>query len=363
MNTTKPLISWITSYYDNWTRLQKTVSLWATYPKEFLDQMEYIIVDDGSTKHPLHREPQTSWLKAHCSFPMRVYRIKRDTGFNNHAARNIGAFVAYGSVLVMTDMTLFMTAEQLEAGFREMTTIKQSTVLYLKRPTVPRPNPNNFVIHKTSFWTMGAYNEDLNDIYGTDFEFRGRVKKFLKRVEAKEACVLWDGEGHTTGIKGVKKRPRRMPKYSAMPKGHLRLPWTFVWASEGVKSQKMQVSTRIKGHDWFDREEPLFYLAPIVNHRVIFRKHQNEIFPFQKESIVKKKEPKVEPIKVEELEPVKKLNLLTPSALTKKTDKKLSAPSSIQKDNAVIKILNEHGVKNKTNQRKLLKTLIRMLKK
>lgn len=289
----KPLVSWITSYYRGWERLKVILGVWASYPPSIRLQMELVIVDDGSPPPDSLDDPEKiSFLEDFCkknTINLRVFFILEDLGFNSHAARNIGGYVAYGSILAMTDMDVTCEKSDIEMTFEKMKTCQKGNIVYFKRLGSSKKNPNQFFLRKDDFWKMGAYNEDLNGCYGTDFEFRGRVKRFLHRVDSTKATITWSPDGEVKSLERVRKR---LPSYRFFPQNHLRLGWKGVWSSpsnafltaktlvlkkEDLHENAIWISKTLTLHDLHHPSS--FYLPPILNTGRIFKIHLKDIFP------------------------------------------------------------------------------------
>jgi len=104
------LISLIYSYYNQPKMFSHIVDIINSYSDELLNQIEVIFVDDGSTDFPI----QKTNIKCDC----RYFRIKKDIGFNNGGAKNIGIKYASGEYVFLLDLDHYIT----EKTFAEIIT-------------------------------------------------------------------------------------------------------------------------------------------------------------------------------------------------------------------------------------------------
>lgn len=162
-------------------------------------QIEVVIVDDGSPD-PAVAVPFGA--TAGTLPELSIYRITEDRPWHQHAARNLGAHVAKGPWLLLTDMDHVLTAENADALLKRLAKLDPATAYFLHRieadtgePTLgsdnrPKPHPNSFVMTRDLYWEAGGYDEDYCGIYGTDGLFKDRlfriaVRGLLKHVALK----------------------------------------------------------------------------------------------------------------------------------------------------------------------------------
>lgn len=145
------------------------------------DDVEVIYLDDGSVP-PLVRPdwaPRNLIIRATNDF--RPWTVE--------LARNLGARIARGDNLLMTDIDYIIPRESIEAGrnlkydkeglkrqlgvldeFGEVTqnldVLRKYGLLESRafhKGTYLPPHPNNFIMRKEVFWELGGYREDLVD--------------------------------------------------------------------------------------------------------------------------------------------------------------------------------------------------------
>lgn len=187
------MLSLIMPYYLNRGMLELQYREWLKWPEKAKAQFDVVIVDDGSPD-PAIDVPRPEGLPR-----LSIYRVTEDRPWHQHGARNLGAHVADGPWLLLTDMDHMLTAENAEALYKRLPRLDPSTAYMLHRieadtglPTLgklneKKPHPNSFVLTKDVYWKIGGYDEDYCGIYGTDGLFRTRLaeraeKGFLKHV-------------------------------------------------------------------------------------------------------------------------------------------------------------------------------------
>ncbi len=188
-----PMISLITTYYNQPRMLARQLHEWANYPEETRRHFRFVIVDDGSS------QPASDVLLQYQSplIPgLMLYRIDTDIPWNQHGARNLAAMEAdVGDWLLMLDIDHVLTAENaarlvdardlLDArrwyrfpreriGAADDTRTKDLTRRGID-PTLTRapvnPATNCFLVKRANYWAAGGYNEDFCGCYGGDSQF------------------------------------------------------------------------------------------------------------------------------------------------------------------------------------------------
>lgn len=172
-------ISFVLPYYENQRMLALQYKIWTNYPLELKSRIEVVIVDDGSPHEPAAEVQRPDGLP-----PIAIYRVLIDKPWNQHGARNLGAKMASGPWLFLTDMDHILPAESLE----KLLNIENIGRVFMfarldapdMTPTLGRdgkrkPHPNTFAMTKEIYWRIGGYDERFCGIYGTDGLFRDRA--------------------------------------------------------------------------------------------------------------------------------------------------------------------------------------------
>lgn len=164
------------AYYENKGQLQRQYELIRSFPQEFKHHIRVIVVDDCSEKNPAHK------YKIGC--PVEVFRIlPPKVMWNQDAARNIGVHNALTKWLLLTDidhMVPLNTWEKLifhQWSEGEIYTFKRVSAQPNGKPPTPyHPHPNTWFMTKDLYDHAGGYDERFAGWYGTDADFRERVK-------------------------------------------------------------------------------------------------------------------------------------------------------------------------------------------
>lgn len=171
------LLSFVLAYYRNPQMLAEQFRVWAGYPATLKAQIEIVLVDDGSPE-PASDVPRPDGLPA-----LRIYRVLEDRPWHQHGARNLGAHVAQGSWLFLTDMDHVLPAESLARLIPQLNYDVIYTFHRLNAPDLApkrdargalHPHCNTFALSKARYWRVGGYDEDCVG-YGTDGFFRKRL--------------------------------------------------------------------------------------------------------------------------------------------------------------------------------------------
>lgn len=142
------------------------------------DNLEIIVVDDGSKSHPAKLVNRPEGLPA-----FSIFRILHDIRWNQDAARNIGAHEARAPWLLLTDIDHLVPEQTLsdlyvmrknEKSFYSFPRIKYGG----QGPTVP--HRNSYFMAKTLYWKIGGHDEDFAGIYGKDILFRKRANRLAE---------------------------------------------------------------------------------------------------------------------------------------------------------------------------------------
>jgi hypothetical protein len=181
------ILSLVMPYYLNPGQLALQYRTWAGWSGDAKARVEIVLVDDGSPVRAIGVE-RPEGLPA-----LSIYRVTEDRPWHQHGARNLGARVAKGPWLLLTDMDHVLTAENAERMLARLPTLDRGAAYMLDRveaetgkPTLgndgqPKPHPNSFVMTRKTYWKVGGYDEDLCGVYGTDSAYRSRLYRTAKR--------------------------------------------------------------------------------------------------------------------------------------------------------------------------------------
>jgi glycosyltransferase involved in cell wall biosynthesis len=166
------------------------------------DDVEIIYLDDGSNP-PLEFNHNLKNFKIHPTNDIRPWTVA--------FSRNLGARLARGEYLLMTDIDYIITPEAIEAarnvkedkmGFRRQfgvldeygnftQDIKALKAYGLQREKVYlSPHPNNFVMRKDTFFAVGGYREDrMNEGYPKCTDDGGFKRRWSRKQDAGEVTI------------------------------------------------------------------------------------------------------------------------------------------------------------------------------
>jgi hypothetical protein len=187
-------LSFVLPYYLNPGMLAVQYRTWAAYPGHLKARIEVVVVDDGSPRSPAADVPRPDGLPK-----LRIYRVLEDRPWHQHAARNLGAHVADGPWLFLTDMDHIMPTASLERLLELHNGSRVYTFARLDAPDLkpmlgrdgrPKAHPNSFAMSKTLFWKVGGYDEEFCGVYGTDGLFRSRLFAAARETRLEDAPIV-----------------------------------------------------------------------------------------------------------------------------------------------------------------------------
>ncbi len=166
-----------------------------------------------------------------------LYRIDVDIPWNNHGARNLGAFVADTEWLLLTDVDHVLSAA---CAHRLMAEKLNPEYWYAieRDKIVPHetirihPAPNIFLITKARFWELGGYDEDYCGSYGSDNVFRrlrgGHYKTLPPDIFLEVRDGFKDEPTHNLSRDTTRAQAMFAQKGIVKAENPLRFPWHLV---------------------------------------------------------------------------------------------------------------------------------------
>jgi len=153
------LISIISAYYNSVHMLQRQLDMWNSYPKGIREQIEFIVVDDGS---PLPAKIDD------CNLNLSLYRIEENIPWNFGGSKNLGAVVCSTDWFLIQDIDYVLDAENME----KMLKVPRFDPLVFycfkaksSRKFVRYPK-SSILVNKETFWAVDGYDEDFSWCYG-----------------------------------------------------------------------------------------------------------------------------------------------------------------------------------------------------
>lgn len=176
-------------YYENAGMLALQYTAIAALPAEVRGSLHLIVVDDGSPAAPAvapgdvkTNEEAVAELGI-ASF--QLFRIEVDVRWNWLAARNIGVEHAPTDWVLLTDIDHVVP----EATARRIQEKKldPASAYRFSRVDAPdlspyKPHPNSWLLTRDRMDKIGGYDERFSGFYGTDGEFRDRVKANSREI-------------------------------------------------------------------------------------------------------------------------------------------------------------------------------------
>lgn len=177
-------ISLVMAYYENPTMLRMQYERIAALPPEIRGNMHVVIVDDGSPSPNEAKPPDFD-----IGVPMQLYRIGVDIRWNQDAARNIGVRHSEVEWCLLTDMDHIVPESTWRGIMRaELDLEKVYTFRRVEAPamTPEKHHPNSWLLTRRVFDRIGGYDERFAGVYGSDGDFRNRLREDHELVEIKE---------------------------------------------------------------------------------------------------------------------------------------------------------------------------------
>jgi len=187
-------------YYENPDMFQLQQKVWESYPAEYKDMFEVIVVDDGSQEAPAINAVLPG------NYNARLYRILVDIPWNQTAARNLAAYEAdTDSWLFLTDMDHVLDKDnfiQLIRRLNEGAFSKEHhyTMGRLNGPEKEeyKSHPNSFIMHRSLYLKAGGYDEEYaGQVYATDGMFRRTLNGVSKgHIHLDDIKIIRYGREH-----------------------------------------------------------------------------------------------------------------------------------------------------------------------
>lgn len=179
-------------YFRNGGMLREHQSMWREWPDALKARLHVIVVDDVSQKNQAIEAVEPTGIAS-----FRLYRnIDEKRRWNWLFCRNLGMQEATTEWVLLTDIDHLIPEET----FRSLVTmdLDPQNVYRLARVDAPhkrpyrikdcpvRPDkrfhPNTWLMTRRMFDATGGYDERLSGCYGTDGEYRDRVKAASRAV-------------------------------------------------------------------------------------------------------------------------------------------------------------------------------------
>jgi hypothetical protein len=175
----------VMAYYDNASMLERHYELLRELPGKHRDHISLIVVDDCSPNAPA----KPADLKG---MSLQIYRLRKDVRWNQDTCRNIGVSHAETPWVLLTDMDHLVPRETWDVVLTRK--LDPMTAYQFNRVSLPdldayKMHPNSWLMTKKIYDEVGGYDEAFAGLYGTDSDFRTRVRDKTNIVMLKEKLI------------------------------------------------------------------------------------------------------------------------------------------------------------------------------
>lgn len=237
-------LTWVIPYYRNAPMLEVHVRNWSALRADILERLTVILVDDGS---PEADRPDAILRAAPPAVRdrVRLLRVLVDIPWNQHGARNLGAYVADDGWMIVADIDRVLLQHDLDVLQR----VKLSTSRWYKPWGVrmhatllaadpPKGPYNQFVVHRSTYWKAGGYDEDYCGCYGGDRQFLESLAAVAKLTRLESVRMYrytryTVAGANTEGLdrsteEFARRKADKIARGDVVPRNPIRFPWEEV---------------------------------------------------------------------------------------------------------------------------------------
>lgn len=182
-----------TTYYNNPSELINFVNLHLDYVDEL------IVVDDGSALSI------TNYLVP--SDKLRIFRVKKDYGFNSHGCRNLIMKQSTNDWVILLDVDRNFIRPHESIGTIRKRLPKLNTrklhrfLTHVRHEGNCHESVNDFLIHRDHFFSAGGYDEEIIGIRTGDREYFEQLLHFGGERLMQDVSIIFT-RGPSTLIRG-----------------------------------------------------------------------------------------------------------------------------------------------------------------
>jgi glycosyltransferase involved in cell wall biosynthesis len=251
MTRPHPKLSYVTHIYhdqEDTRAFDDVMRTYAGYAPELLDQIEFVIVDDGS---PVKWKPPDD-----LNLNLSLFHVEKNIEWNQSGARNLGVLQARSENVLLFDADHLFPEETLRYMLRKGAPGKRIVRFWRRSPddgSLLRPHGNSFQIARSRFLKYFGYDEDCAGRYGHEDQLFWRWQRYhgtrFTRAPRKYFCNLTydrrDTSYHSlerdkSGNEELATEKKEQWKKFGSSVGHsrrpLRFPWTLVKETERESS-------------------------------------------------------------------------------------------------------------------------------
>lgn len=187
-------------YFNDHHHLAHQLKSWTSYGQQFLNQIQFLIVDDSSAPGHTAAEFLQANYKLAKSLDIVIYRIDQNLMWNIGGARNLGFWMAHTPWIFMSDTDTTVAPETMQYILDKVDIVSTSPPVYtffqrIRDTGLFKPHPAVMLIRKQDYWKVGGCDEDFVGSYGwTDPHFRYKVQED-PTLQAIKAHKEMDDEG------------------------------------------------------------------------------------------------------------------------------------------------------------------------
>ena len=170
----KKKLSIISHFYNHPEMVLAQIEFWEKLPKAFLEQVEFILVDDCSTESPNFKST---------GLDLKVFRIITNIPWNQAGARNLGLFNASGAWALYFDIDQKFYVDPMSQILNQLDFLDEGVLYYFKIKALYdvvnnvqlEYHPSTFLVNIAAFKCMGMYDEDFSGHYGYEDLYMPKV--------------------------------------------------------------------------------------------------------------------------------------------------------------------------------------------
>jgi SAM-dependent methyltransferase len=152
----------VTHHYNNHEGVKLQLDTWRSYPKEILEQLDLIVVDDFSDSPAKHD---------FTGLPLRRFRVETDIEWNQCGCRNLGASQARTDWLLLYDIDHIIDRDNISRLLSGLGSLDPKCLYQfgrLENDVAIYSAPNCFLVDRLAFLDSGGYDEDFCGHYGLE---------------------------------------------------------------------------------------------------------------------------------------------------------------------------------------------------